>query len=324
MVLAVTFAILILTILVILFTAELAVRHSVKIAHYFSLSDELIGMTILAIGTSIPEIITHVVGSIKILADNNLMDEVSSLVIGTNLGSDIFQQNFLLGIIAFFGIVYMQKKYILKNVGGLIAAALLLLIFSFNGYISRTEGLVLVLIYFVYLFMLKKYDLVEEVDLDAKKNNIAKNIFYVVFSFIAMTIAANYLVDSSVVIVEMLDISASFFGVISLGIATAFPELITSIIALVKKRAKISAGVLIGSNITNPLFALGLGGLISSYTVPNSVIFFDLPFKIATAFLIYLFMRKGKLTRLQATTLILAYFAYLYIRTIYFPIDIFI
>lgn len=318
-----SFSIVLLSAVVIIFAANYAIKSSVKIAKKFKMSDALIGMTILAIGTSIPEIITHVVGSYKILKDPSLMNELSGLVIGTNIGSDIFQQNFIIGLIGLVGIIFVHKNRLLSDVGSLIGAAVLVLVFSYNGVISRVEGGILIAAYLIYLYVLKKFDLYdgEEVEIEKDGDNLVKSISIIVISFALMTIAADMMLQHSEVLVKAMNISASFFGIIILGIVTAFPELTTSLIAVFKKKAKISAGILIGSNITNPMFALGLGALISSYTVPGVVVMFDLPFKIITGFLLFFMLLKGKLKKWHAVVLILLYLAFLFFRNMYFPVD---
>ena len=89
-------------VIVILITGDFTINYCNRIGKHFRLSDAFLGMTILAIGTSFPEIIMHIVGSIKILKDPSLYTNMSNLLVGSNIGSDIFQQNFLLSMVAFF------------------------------------------------------------------------------------------------------------------------------------------------------------------------------------------------------------------------------
>ncbi len=280
-------------------------------------------MSILAIGTSIPEIMTHVVGSYQILQDPSKLNELSALVIGTNIGSDIFQQNFLIGVIALIGVIIVERKNLFKDVGGLIAATVILMLFSLNGLISRVEGFILFGGYLLYLWYLKTKGIDHEtVTKRAVKDHLVMHSAILIACFAVMTFAADRMLHHATILVETLHISASFFGVIMLGVAAAFPELITSIVAVYKKRARISAGILIGSNITNPMFALGLGALISTYTVPQSVVWFDMPVKIATALLLLWFLWKGRLQKKQAAVLIILYLLYLLFRNILFPVDV--
>ncbi len=320
------FFLVILSATIIILTANFAIKSSVAIAKRFRLSDELIGMTILAIGTSLPEIITHIVGSISIMRDHSLLNEVSGLVIGANIGSDIFQQNFVIGLVGLIGIIVVQKKHLIKDMGGLIIASVLLLLFSWNGIISRLEGFILFALYIIYLFVLKKYGTEHGSSKisEEKKDRLLRNTIIILASFAVMAFAANNMLKNSEIIVRSIRISASFFGVIILGVASAFPELTTSLIAVFKKKAKISAGILIGSNITNPMFALGAGALISTYTVPNVIVWFDLPFKIVTAFLLLAFIYKGKMKKRNALILIVLYLAFLVLRNYLFPTDVFV
>ena len=277
--------------LFIVLLAHLIISKSIHLSKHFNLSGTFVGMTILSIGTSLPEIMTHVIGSLQIIKNPQLLPGISALVIGTNIGSDIFQQHFILGIIAIIGGVYLAKKDLFPLMGGLLGGAVLLLLVGLNGSISRLEGLLLVIIYIIYLIYLKYHanftrtkDLKKQNHISAKKQltkkEIASTTTILTFAFIAMAIVTNHVLKFSTVLLENLNISASFFGIIVIGVAAALPELTTALVALHKKRHQMSVGVLIGSNITNPTFALGIGAAISTYLVPKAVIIYDLPIKI--------------------------------------------
>ncbi len=319
----VNFLIVIIGSIAVLLTAYFSVKSSVVLGYHFGLSDELIGMTVLSVGTSLPEIMTHIVCSLKILEHPQLLNNLSGLVLGTNIGSDIFQQNFVLSIVAIVGIVTVEKNHLFKDMGGLIFASLLVLIFGLNGIISRFEGFILFFGYILYLFMLKKRGMIEEKSIvKIQKKQVFKNIIILILSFTIMAFSADKVVDSSEMLIKQLHISASYFGIIVLGVASAMPELTTSLIAIFKKKKAISAGILIGSNVTNPMFALGLGALISTYTVPQVVILLDLPFKIFTALLILYFLWKHEiLKKKNAIALICIYLTYIYVRNLWFPVD---
>ena len=137
-----------------------------------------------------------------------------------------------------------------------------------------------------------------------------------------MAFAANKVIQASTILVSQLSISASYFGVLLLGIASALPELTTALVAVFKHKKGISAGVLIGSNVTNPLRGLGLGAMISGYAIPKVTMFYDLPFKIGIAGLLFWFLwRNEKLNKWEAVALIGIFVAYLVLRNIFFPID---
>jgi cation:H+ antiporter len=311
-------------VVLILVCARLVVGSSIGLARRYGLSDSFIGMTVLSIGTSLPEIITHLAASFRILREPELMDKMSAISIGTNIGSDVFQQNFLLGVVALVGAVTVTKRELRMNVGGLVVAAVALFIFSIGGVITRLEGAILAGGYIVYLYGLERRG--EELPADNPSDKTGRSLWKLVVETVAgfavMSVAADRALDSAVVIVEHTFLSYSFFGVLILGIAAALPELTTSLLTAIKRRTAMSAGILIGSNITNPAFALGLGALISRYTVPAVVTWYDMPVKIITAAVIYFILRKHTTMRNRhALVLIVAYLGYLLIRQAYFPTD---
>jgi cation:H+ antiporter len=326
---------LIIGIIVILILAEIAVRNSIRLANYFGWSGTFIGLTILSIGTSVPEIMAAIVGSIDILKEPSLMNTISGLVVGTNVGSDIFQQSFILAIVGLIGTIVVVKKNILSEVGALIAGATLMWVMTIGGFINRIEGLIMFLAYIGYLFYLKKrqdkrkkeeLNIKHVVHKKAKKKftnwKLVLEISTIVLAFAIMAFAASKVIAASTVLVSQLSISASFFGVLLLGIASALPEMTTALVAVFKQKKGISAGVLIGSNVTNPLLGLGLGAMISGYAIPKVTMFYDLPFKIGIAGLIFWFLwRNEKLNKWEAITLIAIFIAYLAARNFLFPVD---
>ena len=311
-------------VIMILLLAEVIIKNSIELAKHYGISGTFIGLTILSIGTSIPEIMNHIIGSLHILKNPTSINTLSSLVVGTNVGSDIFQETFVLAIVGIVGTIVVIKKNLNAEVGGLIGAAILTWIFSLGGIITRAEGAILLLAYITYLIYLKRSKISESFNAlnHLKKSQIFWSFSLVIACFIVMAFLANQVLDASVILVAALPISASFFGVILLGIASALPELTTSLIAILKKKKNISAGILIGSNITNPLFGIGLGALISSYTIPQVITLYDLPVKIFVAFLIYYFLWKDQtLRKKEALILIGIFIVYLVIRPILFPVD---
>ena len=127
---------LIIGVIAILVLAEIAVRNSIRLAHHFKWSGTFIGLTILSIGTSIPEIMSAIVGSIDIIKQPSLMNTISGLIIGTNVGSDIFQQSFILAVIGLIGTIVVIRKNILSEVGALIAGATFMWIMTIGGTIK--------------------------------------------------------------------------------------------------------------------------------------------------------------------------------------------
>lgn len=137
--------------LAILLLAEIVIRHSVRLAGHFGFSGAFVGLTILSIGTSLLEIMIHVMGSVQILRARSSAATLSALLIGNNIGSDIFQQNFVLPLVALLGTVVVRRRNLLLEVGGLLAASALLWLICLGGAITRIEGALLVAAYIAYL-----------------------------------------------------------------------------------------------------------------------------------------------------------------------------
>lgn len=303
---------------------ELVIRESLTLAQRFGWSGAFVGLSILSIGTSLPEILTQVAGSISILRTPATLDSMSGLMLGSNIGSDIFQQNFVLPLVALIGGVTVARRRREEELGGLIAASGLLWLLSLDGLLARWEGALLASAYLAYLIVLTRAERPSHARPrpHAPRRHILLAVALLAASFAVMAIATIEVVAAAERLINRLPVSASFFGILVLGIATALPELAAALLSILKGERGISSGILIGSNITNPLLGIGLGSGLSTYTVPSVVILYDLPVKIATAALIYVFVFRGlRLNRVQSVALILLYFAYLAARQQFFPAD---
>jgi cation:H+ antiporter len=318
------FAIVIGGALAILLLAEFVIRHTLCLARHYGFSGAFVGLTILSIGTSLLEIMIHVVGSVQILRTPQEMTTLSALLIGNNIGSDIFQQNFVLPLVALLGTVVVRRRNLHLEVGGLLAASALLWLACLGGAITRIEGGLLVVAYVGYLAYVGRRQPPHLANSNDRPGNrgALTSWLVVVVCFGLMAAVAQPVVAAAASLVVVLPISASMFGVLVLGICAALPELMTALVSILKGQREISAGILIGSNITNPLFSMGLGAAISGYSVPAVTVLYDLPAKIATGLLIYFFFwRHAGLRGPAALLLILAYVGYLIGRGWWFPVD---
>lgn len=140
--------------LAILLVAEIVIRLTLRLARHYGLSGSFVGLTVLSIGTSLLEIMTHIVGSMRILREPETMDTLSGLLLGSNIGSDIFQQNFVLPLVGLIGTVAIARRMLTTEVGALIAASSLLWFACLGGVVTRLEGGLLVLAYLAYLYYL--------------------------------------------------------------------------------------------------------------------------------------------------------------------------
>ena len=300
--------------------SEFVVKKAMKLAEATGFSGSFVGLTILSIGTSLPEIFTNVMASIGILTGKITPVVGSGLAVGTTVGSDIFQQTIILGMVAIFGCIVLTRSFLRRDVVLMIGTSILLLFFSLDGRLSPAEGGVLFFGYMVFLFTLyteqKKHNGEDGIEIDYHKTFV--DLFWIAFGLGVMFIAAREIFILTEHMVGAWGISASLIGVFAIGVASALPELTTAVLALRKKCYGLSIGTLIGSNITNPALATGLGALISGYVISPGVLWFDMPAKVITGLVVYYFLRQLKVKKQHGMILIGLYFLYLVVRLKYY------
>jgi cation:H+ antiporter len=292
--------------------SELAINGAKNIADHFRISAGFFGLTILSLGTSIPEIAISIAGGIDRLAGI----ETSGIVVGNIVGSAANLLTILLGIVGLFGALWISPKRLWRDGLMLIGSVILLGILGYNGQFSVIDGYILIVIYFIYLA-----DLTREERLYAKVTgrkpelHLAFDSLRLVGGILLVVFASDYVVRNGIALSAAWGVTQTFIGIFVIGLGTGLPELAISISALRKKQVQMSVGNLIGSNICDLLFALGAGAIISGFIVSERILYYDLPaLLVITATVLFFFRRGYKLTKTESVILILMYFAYLGIR----------
>ena len=322
---------------VLVIAANISVKKLVGIAAYFHLSSTFMGMTIFSLATSIPEITSHLTASVKILAGTLDFKIGSAIVLGSNIGSDVVQQTLIMGIVVLLsGTLYFRRYFLWKSMIPMIGTTIMCIIFGLDGIYSRLDGALLFgtfIAYSYYLYMDERKHYIHE-DNQPESEEIAENIpenlkevfidAGVALLMLGVTIvAATYVLRITELVVLRTGIGGSLIGVLTLGVASAMPELITALAGIRHKEHGVSLGTLVGSNITNPLVAIGGGALVSSYWVPRPLILWDLPWETVTGMILWgiLWFSKGKLNKVHAFYLIGMYFVYIFFRAWLFAVD---
>lgn len=301
--------------------ARRAIDALLGLARRYDVPEVLIGLMIVAIGTSLPELSAHVTASAGIVSGALDYRTTSAVVLGGNMGSSTTQQLLLFAILLLgFGRIELSNRLLTDTFVPMIAGLVLTLALSWDGTVSRIDGAILLVGFGVYLGFgyLRRQQIPAQ---GAPSTNVARD------STVAVGMLGLVLVSASILLAVIQDVVAgvllggSMVGVLTLGIAASFPELSTVLDGIRRKTPIIAVGTLIGSNIVNPLLGFGLGGVISTYHVPVSVVVWDLPFKIVAAvgLLLYVRYKGGILTRHVGVTLIGFYFVYIVGRMLLFP-----
>jgi cation:H+ antiporter len=326
------------SILVLVIASNIAVKKLTGLAGYFRLSTTFMGVTVVSLATSIPEIAAHYTASFGILGGSLDYQVSSSVVLGANIGSDVIQQTLIMAIVVFIaGGLHFKRYFLWKSMIPMIATTIMCIVLGVDGTYSRIDGLILFLSFIGYMYYLyhderKHYreedhgfdengDTPEGVPQNAKE--AWRDAIIAVLALLLTVGSAMIALQATEVVVAKTGISGSLIGVITLGVASALPELITAISGVRNGDSGISLGTLVGSNITNPLVAIGGGALISRYWVPGPLVLWDLPWETVTGAVLWiiLWLNKGKLGKWSAIYLLVLYFVYLSFRMIFFTVD---
>ena len=291
--------------------ANLLVDGSSSIAKKMGVSDLVIGLTIVSFGTSAPELIVNVFASVQGNAD---------IAIGNVLGSNIMNILLILGVTSLLCPLKVHNQTIWKEIPFSLLAALVLGIIAndyiFNNGISSLalgDGLILLLffsIFLVYVFEISKKGKIDAIE----TGNISptRASIYVIIGLIGLVAGGKMVVDGAVDIARAMSISESIIGLTIVAIGTSLPELVTSVIAALKKNADMAIGNVIGSNIFNIFFILGISSVINPIPY-NAYSNTDILFTIFASFLLFIVMFVGKkhiLERSQGAAFLLVYLVY--------------
>jgi len=319
-------------------SAELAVKKLIGLSGYFRLSTTFMGVTVISLATSIPEITAHVMASLGILSKTMDYQIGSSIVLGSNIGSDVVQQTLILGLVVLIsGTLYFRRYFLWKSMIPMIGTTVMCIILGWDRTYSRLDGLILFGTFIAYTYYLyrderKHYEPEDNGFTEAGEapkgvpQNRRQAIGYTLITLIAMAVtvgSASVVLEITETIVQQTGVGGSLIGVITLGVASALPEFVTALSGVRNKEHGISLGTLIGSNITNPLVAIGGGALLSTYWTPRPLLWWDLPWETATGAILWaiLWFTKGKLNKVGAFYLMGLYFAYVILRAVFFAVD---
>ena len=276
-----------------------------SIASHLKIPTIIIGLTIVAFGTSAPEAAVSITSS---LTGSNAM-AVSNVI-----GSNLFNMLMVIGIAALLSNLLMEKSVLKKDLPVLVAITLLFAIFIFIGWdITNLEGIILLIIlagYIIYLIRGSKKSKNAN-DVEAAKFTLPKSIILIIIGLAGIIIGGDLVVDSASAIAIALGMSETLVGLTIVAIGTSLPELVTSITALKKGENQLVIGNVIGSNIFNILFVLGASSAISRIPLDSSMLI-DVLFMMGVTILCFIFGKtQDKYDKKEGVILIALFIAYM-------------
>ena len=284
--------------------ADWFVDGSASIAAKFGIPQLVIGLTVVALGTSSPEAAVSITAA---------MNKNADITIGNILGSNILNILIILGISAAITTLAVAKSTIRYETPFMIGITLLLLLLGFDGKITFVDGIILLAafaVYMIYLFRMAKNGK-EDSASDEKKNiNIFKSILLTILGLVLIIFGSDFTVDAATKIATAIGVSQRFIGLTIVALGTSLPELCTSVNAARKKNADIAIGNIVGSNLFNILFVVGISSLIVPVPFAKNFVF-DTIVAVASAVLLLLCCIKTKsLKRPAGILMLLCYAAY--------------
>lgn len=299
------------------FSAEFLVKGAARLATSIGISPLVVGLTVVAFGTSAPELAVSVMSAFKGQAD---------LALGNVVGSNIFNILVILGLAALITPLVVAQQLVRFDVPVMIGISVLVFVFGMDGRIGRIDGIILFAGAVAYTTFLirqsrkessaavkeeyeKEFGAVEEA-----KGQGWKNIGLIVVGVAGLVYGSKLLVDNAVMIAEYFGISQLIIGLTIVSAGTSLPEVATSVVAALRGERDIAVGNAVGSNIFNILSVLGLASAIApnGITVPKQALYFDIPVMIAIAVAtLPVFFAGYKITRLNGAVFLAFYGAYI-------------
>jgi len=302
-------------------SADFFVKGAKGLANRAGVSELIIGLTIVSIGTSIPEILVSSVSALKSVNDPQAAD----LAIGGIFGSVLVQITLCLGVVVLFKGMSIRPSWLKRDGITMLLSIFLLSFFVYSGDgLTRIEGLILVTLYLIYImWLLIHRKEIREDELTGKSIEVDPNSFnWTTTAYISMialglflaVFAAQHLVSTASDLAVSMKIPQSVIGTTVIGLGTSLPELTIALMA-VRRSEGVAIGTLIGSNITDPLFSIGIAALINPLSIsetPSQLLDYIIPATIiGSSLAIFMMWTQYQFKRWEGIVLVLFYCVFL-------------
>jgi cation:H+ antiporter len=289
---------------VLVFLGERLVDASLRLARAFGVSSTVIGLTVLAYGTSLPEFAVSAIASVK---------QHSDLSVSNVIGSNIYNIAIVLGVASIISSVKIKDKILAKRDGMvMLISAFFLILLAYHGIIGRLTGIVMAGLIAFYTFSIVRHDRTHSGIESDKSLSKIKETALVAVLLAGVLISGNFTVDYAVNLARSAGVTEWLIGATIVAAGTSLPETVVSIVAARKGEFEISVGNIAGSNIFNILWILGFASILNPLTIDFTQIYADLIFLILITLLFYIGLLKGRLTKGEGILYIAIYLGYIY------------
>ena len=288
---------------------NLLVEGSSKIARILRIHPIIVGLTIVALGTSMPEFLVSMTAAIQ---------EKPDVALGNIIGSNVSNIALILGVSALCRPMSVHLKLLKFEIPLVIGISLFFWIICMNGTLGRLEGLLLTAGFAAYIYIIISKAKAEKAanahneafnSIKSERKKIALYSIYTVLGMICLTFGADWIVNSASEISRRQGVSELTLGLTIVALGTSLPELATSLTAALKKEGDISIGNIIGSNIFNMMAIAGPSAFVNPLPVADELIYNHLPIMLGLTVLLYPILKTGRIiSRLEGAILLLCYF----------------
>ncbi|MFK7757709.1 MAG: calcium/sodium antiporter [Flavobacteriales bacterium] len=308
------YLLLIIGLAVLVFGGDLLVKGASGIALKLNMEPMVVGLTVVSLGTSAPELIVSI---------NSALAGNPDIAMGNVVGSNIANLGLVLAITALVFPIAVNRKVLNTDWPVMVGFTAVVFIFGLDNQLVRWEGLVLILGLVVYIYMLLQRgkthpDADEEdidIDTDLERESLAKLILFLVGGVAALYLGSEWFLGGAINLGESYGLSQSVIGVTIVAFGTSAPELAASVIAAYRKQTDIALGNLVGSNIFNIGAVLGATSVVSPLTIDPKIMSNDIYWMIAVAVILFpLMVFRKKLSLLSGAILFLIYVTYIYLQ----------
>lgn len=292
-------------IVVVLKSADWLTNGAVGLATKLGISQIVIGLTIVAIGTSMPEFFVSIVSAIK---------ETPDLAVGNIVGSNIFNVLLIVGVAATVAPIAIQRATVRRDIPIAIVASIILTFMMLDDNISRIDALILFAAFIAFIWITLRNSKNDANEKDASTEKVIptwKSVLFIIFGLVGLVLGSNIFVDNASSLAHGWGISDAIIGLTIVAGGTSLPELATSAVAARKGDSGIAIGNVLGSNVFNILMILGLTGIISPMHIQN-ITYIDMAVMVISMVLFWLFsFTKLRVERWEGCVLIACFLGYI-------------